>query len=63
MAEIESSYREGLITYGERYNKVIDIWAAASEEIADAMMMASDEDRLHPTAVKHASSLPLTRSS
>jgi len=38
VAEIESSYREGLITYGERYNKVIDIWAAASEEIAEAMM-------------------------
>ncbi len=38
VAEIESSYREGLITYGERYNKVIDIWAAAGEEIAEAMM-------------------------
>ncbi|MEC9072142.1 MAG: DNA-directed RNA polymerase subunit beta', partial [Myxococcota bacterium] len=38
VAEIENSYREGLITFGERYNKVIDIWAAASEEIAEAMM-------------------------
>ena len=38
VAEIESTYREGLITDGERYNKVIDIWAAASEKIADAMM-------------------------
>jgi DNA-directed RNA polymerase subunit beta' len=38
VAEIENSYREGLITFGERYNKVIDIWAAASEDIADAMM-------------------------
>ncbi len=36
--EIDNSYREGLITDGERYNKVIDIWAAASEQIADAMM-------------------------
>jgi DNA-directed RNA polymerase subunit beta' len=36
--EIEASYREGLITYGERYNKIIDIWAATGESIADAMM-------------------------
>ena len=36
--EIYKSYNEGLITDGERYNKVIDIWAAASEKIADAMM-------------------------
>jgi DNA-directed RNA polymerase subunit beta' len=39
VAEIDNSYREGLITYGERYNKVIDIWAAANEEISEAMMM------------------------
>ena len=39
VVEIENSYREGLITNGERYNKVIDIWAAASEAIADAMMV------------------------
>ena len=38
VAEIQSSYREGLITDGERYNKVIDIWAAASEKIAESMM-------------------------
>ena len=38
VSDIENSYREGLITFGERYNKVIDIWAAASEEIAEAMM-------------------------
>jgi DNA-directed RNA polymerase subunit beta' len=37
--EIEASYREGLITFGERYNKVIDIWAATGESIADAMMV------------------------
>jgi len=36
--EIDKSYREGLITYGERYNKVVDIWAATGDAIADAMM-------------------------
>jgi len=36
--EIENQYVEGLITDGERYNKVIDIWAQTSEQIAGAMM-------------------------
>src|SRR3954464_9772211 len=36
--EIENQYIEGLITDGERYNKVIDIWAQTSEQIATAMM-------------------------
>jgi DNA-directed RNA polymerase subunit beta' len=35
--EIESQYTEGLITDGERYNKVVDIWANATEEIAQQM--------------------------
>ena len=33
--EIENQYLEGLITDGERYNKVIDIWAQVTEEIAE----------------------------
>jgi DNA-directed RNA polymerase subunit beta' len=36
--EIQTQYNEGLITDGERYNKVIDIWAQATEEIADEML-------------------------
>jgi DNA-directed RNA polymerase subunit beta' len=36
--EIQMQYNEGLITDGERYNKVIDIWAQATEEIADEML-------------------------
>ncbi|MBU2261995.1 MAG: DNA-directed RNA polymerase subunit beta', partial [Proteobacteria bacterium] len=35
---IQKQYMEGLITYGERYNKVIDIWAQATEKIAAEMM-------------------------
>ncbi|MGE5252882.1 MAG: DNA-directed RNA polymerase subunit beta', partial [Planctomycetaceae bacterium] len=31
--EIESQYKEGLITDGERYNKVVDIWAQVTENI------------------------------
>ncbi len=36
--EIGTQYTEGLITQGEKYNKVVDIWAKATDEIADAMM-------------------------
>ena len=35
--KIERQYTEGLITDGERYNKVIDIWAEVTEEIARQM--------------------------
>ena len=38
--EIEQQYYDGLITNGERYNKVVDIWAQATEEVAEAMMNA-----------------------
>ena len=36
--EIQKQYNEGLITDGERYNKVIDIWAQTTEEIAQEML-------------------------
>ncbi|QJC37010.1 DNA-directed RNA polymerase subunit beta' [Enterobacteriaceae endosymbiont of Donacia vulgaris] len=36
--EIQEQFQSGLVTSGERYNKVIDIWAAANEKIAKAMM-------------------------
>ncbi|MGW8272867.1 MAG: DNA-directed RNA polymerase subunit beta', partial [Thermodesulfovibrionales bacterium] len=36
--EVYRQYSDGLITQGERYNKVIDVWANATEKIADEMM-------------------------
>ncbi len=36
--EIEKQYSEGLITNGERYNKVIDIWAHVTEQVSNEMM-------------------------
>jgi DNA-directed RNA polymerase beta' subunit len=36
--EIQKQYADGLITHGERYNKVIDIWANVTERIADEML-------------------------
>jgi DNA-directed RNA polymerase subunit beta' len=38
VAEIDSQYREGLVTAGERYNKVIDIWSDVGDRIAEDMM-------------------------
>lgn len=36
--EFEQQYQNGLITKGEKYNKVVDIWAACTDKIADEMM-------------------------
>ncbi|MBT9432038.1 DNA-directed RNA polymerase subunit beta' [Candidatus Sodalis endolongispinus] len=38
VAEIQEQFQSGLVTAGERYNKVIDIWSAANERVAKAMM-------------------------
>ena len=38
VAEVQRQYEEGLITDGERYNKVIDIWTRATDEVAKQMM-------------------------
>ncbi len=36
--EIQEQYQSGLVTAGERYNKVVDIWSRTNERIAKAMM-------------------------
>ncbi|NDE46782.1 MAG: DNA-directed RNA polymerase subunit beta', partial [Betaproteobacteria bacterium] len=36
--EIEQQYTSGLVTQGERYNKVVDIWGRAGDEVGKAMM-------------------------
>jgi DNA-directed RNA polymerase beta' subunit len=48
--EVQRQYAEGLITQGERYNKVIDIWANVTERIADEMMkeLGAEDDRIAP---------------
>ncbi|BDX08031.1 DNA-directed RNA polymerase subunit beta' [Planctobacterium marinum] len=38
VTEIQEQFQSGLVTAGERYNKVIDIWSAANERVAKAMM-------------------------
>jgi len=36
--EIQNQYISGLVTAGERYNKVVDIWSRTNEQVAKAMM-------------------------
>ncbi|MBR3661993.1 MAG: DNA-directed RNA polymerase subunit beta' [Alphaproteobacteria bacterium] len=36
--EFEQQYQNGLITKGEKYNKVVDIWASCTDKVADEMM-------------------------
>ena len=37
--EIEKQYASGLVTQGEKYNKVIDLWSKANDEVSKAMMV------------------------
>ena len=38
IADVEKQYRKGVITPGERYNKVIDIWTHCTDQIANVML-------------------------
>jgi DNA-directed RNA polymerase subunit beta' len=49
VAEIGHQYTEGLITQGEKYNKVVDIWAKATDDVANEMMEAM---KLAPSEIK-----------
>jgi DNA-directed RNA polymerase subunit beta' len=46
VTEIQKQYTEGLITDGERYNKVIDIWAKCTEAIAQTMLETLSKDEI-----------------
>ena len=44
--EIENQFSSGLVTRGERYNKVVDIWSRANERVAKAMMEKISKDNV-----------------
>ena len=44
--EIQGQYASGLVTDGERYNKVVDIWSHANEKVAKVMMDALGTDKV-----------------
>ena len=41
--EYEQQYLDGLITQGEKYNKVVDVWSNCTERVADEMMKVMSE--------------------
>ena len=47
-AEYERQYADGLITRGEKYNKVVDAWSTCTDKVADAMMDAAGEAKIDP---------------
>src|SRR6185369_2881086 len=44
--EIEQQYVSGLVTAGERYNKVVDIWGKAGDEVSKVMMAQLAKERI-----------------
>ena len=48
--DFEQQYNDGLITHGEKYNKVVDAWSKATEEIAKAMMKEISSTKKTPRA-------------
>lgn len=44
--EIEQQYASGLVTIGERYNKVVDIWGKAGDEVGKVMMTQLSKEKV-----------------
>ncbi|MFO0281092.1 MAG: DNA-directed RNA polymerase subunit beta' [Acidobacteriota bacterium] len=42
--EVQQQYNDGAITNGERYNKTIEIWQRANDQVSDAMFKLMEED-------------------
>ena len=47
IAEISEQFASGLVTEGERYNKAIDIWSRANDQISSAMMKSISEEEVN----------------
>jgi len=47
--EIQEQYSSGLVTNGERYNKVVDIWSRTNDQVAKAMMEKLGTDEVSDT--------------
>jgi DNA-directed RNA polymerase subunit beta' len=65
--EIEVQYTSGLVTQGERYNKVVDIWGRAGDQVAKAMMDQLGVEPVHDSVTgenkKDENGKPLTQES
>ena len=45
IADVERQYRKGVITPGERYNKIIDIWTHCTDQISGVMLRTFDQNQ------------------
>ncbi len=45
VSDFEQQYADGLITKGEKYNKVVDAWSKCTDKVADAMMAEAGKER------------------
>ena len=54
VSEIGRQYTEGLITQGEKYNKIVDIWAKATDDVANEMMESMKLERAGEKSSKAA---------
>ncbi len=61
VVEIQRQYDEGLITDGERYNKVVDIWAQTADKVAKEMMtnLETEKYKVDGKEVESASFNPI----
>jgi len=50
--EIEEQYSSGLVTQGERYNKVVDIWSKANDQVASSMINKLGKENVQDTEGK-----------
>ncbi len=44
VAKIESQFQQGIITAGERHNKIVDVWSAATEKVGDELYKTIDRN-------------------
>ena len=53
VAKIEGQFQQGIITAGERHNKIVDVWTAATEKVGDELYKTIDRnispENKHPT--------------
>ena len=56
VGKIGQQYTEGLITQGEKYNKVVDIWAKATDDVANEMMSAMKSPAIEEKSVTQSNS-------
>ena len=60
--EIENQYTSGLVTVGERYNKVVDIWSRCGDQVGKVMMDQLGSEEAIDRHGKKVGKRPSTRS-